>query len=246
MPEGKRRNTVTPFLGQELSERWSHCQSALLFRRTRPTTNGTYSHFANRSARQKSLYTIEACPSIMGQLLFQPAMFTRTLIFRLDKWTARSGVDVTFVVKGLCGYTSLPLRINRFSLTLKSLAMGFNESLNSRVIFTRKHELRSFKYLTIYLEQSLSNYRRFEIVLKPGNKKKKFEDHTQVTENRTSFHQGDRNHCQTRRILSILPDTVRVSIRELRFLTQCETFRTAPRRFPNFLSVNWNHSNTLR
>lgn len=172
MPEGKRRNTVTPFLGQELSERWSHCQSALLFRRTRPTTNGTYSHFANRRARQKSLYAIEAWPSIMGQLLFQPAMFTRTLIFRLDGWTARSGVDVTFVVKGLCGYTSLPLRINRFSLTLKSLAMRFNESLNSRVIFTSKHELQSFKYLTIYLEESLSNYRRLEIVLKPEIKRR--------------------------------------------------------------------------
>lgn len=241
MPEGKRRNTVTPFLGQELSERWSHCQSALLFHRTRPTTNATYSHFANRRATQKSLYPIEACSSIMGLLLFQPAMFTRTLIFRLDKWTARSDVDVTFVIKGLCGYTSLPLRINRFSLTLKSLATGFNESLNSRVVFTRKHELQNFKYLTIYLEESLSNYRS-----QTGNKKKNFEDHTQVIENPTSFHQGDRNHCQTRRMLSILPDTVRVSIRELRFLKQCETFRTALRRFPNFLSVNWNHSNTLR
>lgn len=160
------------FLGTRIVWTLVALSECLIVSLTRPTTNGTYSHFANRRARQKSLYTIEACPSIMGQLLFQPAMFTRTLIFRLDKWTARSDVDVTFVVKGLCGYTSLPLRINRFSLTLKSLAMGFNESLNSRVIFTRKHELQSFKYLTIYLEQSLSNYRRFEIVLKPEIKRR--------------------------------------------------------------------------
>lgn len=246
MPEGKRRNTVTPFLGQELSERWSHCQSALLFHRTRPTTNGTYSHFANRRARQKSLYTIEACPSIMGRLLFQPAMFTRTLIFRLDKWTAKSGVDVTFVIKGLCGYTSFPLRINRYSLTLKSLAMDFNESLNSRVIFTRKHELRSFKYLTIYLEESLSNYRRFEIVLKPEIKRRNLKITPKWQKIEVRFIKEIEIICQTRKMLSILPDTVRVSIRGLRFLQQCETFRTALRRFPNFLSVNWNHSNTLR